>query len=361
MTLRLAIVTPRPPSSPGGGETVVRELGLALSDAVAVTVLSADTPAGPACPGLRELRLPRVRPPESAGLPGRRELVGEGWLSGLEAALAGLRPQVLLFTPHHALEGHQAARAAERLRLPFVLWPFVHDDHPAHTGRAARAFYRRADLLLACSAAERDGLLAGGVDPARVVLTRCGTAHAWTRLDRRPEPLLLSVGAFSRHKRLEDQIEAVRLLRERGLTLRLVLVGRLEHPRVLEALRRQASRARLEVSFHPDAPTSELLDLHARARAFLFTSASEAFGIALLDALALGTPAVVYPHPVYRGLVAPGQGRVAAAAHPAALADAIAAQLAAPLPAGPDDAWRRFHAWPTVAAELLPRLTALAR
>ena len=115
------------------------------------------------------------------------------------------------------------------------------------------------------------------------------------------------------------------------------------------------------MSLLPDVPEEALAALYRSADYFLFTSASESFGLALLDAICAGTFPLVYPHATYAGLVdASGFGRVTARATPEALAAAVRRAVLDGEPrVGPLSAWRDAHAWPRVAASLLARVRGL--
>ena len=124
---------------------------------------------------------------------------------------------------------------------------------------------------------------------------------------RRRDPVrLLTVGAFTRHKQLDHQLDALALLRGAlHVDARLTIAGALREPSVLERLLTLTRRRELEASvdFVTDCTDATIAELHAAADVFLFTSASESFGVALLEAIGLGTFPIAYPHPVYRGLI----------------------------------------------------------
>jgi 1,2-diacylglycerol 3-alpha-glucosyltransferase len=143
----------------------------------------------------------------------------------------------------------------------------------------------------------------------------------------------LTVAGAAGSRGVLDQLGA--LVRERGLGQRVAMV--------------------------PDAAESALDALYHSADYFLFTSASESFGLALLDAICAGAFPVVYPHPTYAGLVdESGFGRVTTRPTAEALADAIRRAIVDREPVDvPPPAWRAAHAWPRVAASLLARLRGL--
>ena len=159
-------------------------------------------------------------------------------------------------------------------------------------------------------------------------------------------------------------MEAVASLASGGLEVRLTVAGAAGSPGVLDQPGRARSRARTGPAAWPCSrtpPNSTLDALYYSADYFLFTSASESFGLALLDAICAGAFPVVYPHPTYAGLVdASGFGRVTTRSTAEALADAVDARSRTrSLVGGPPPAWRAAHTWPRVAASFLARLGGL--
>ena len=106
---------------------------------------------------------------------------------------------------------------AAGLGIPLVLWPLIHTDAPRHVNRTAMGLYRQAAMIVCSSSVEQRWLTEGaGLPPARTLLLECGSWAAESA-DRAPAvpPAqegrieLLTVGGFSAHKRLGDQVEAV--------------------------------------------------------------------------------------------------------------------------------------------------------
>lgn len=376
--MRLLVVTAWPLDTPGGTQTLVRSLAatLARTGGVAVEVVTGAMPQAPtvelASAAHSWRPLPLTASSRPAWMPPDRETVGHAWLQGLEEAAGSFRPDLLLCVSHHSAEAHQALAVARGLRVPLVLWPLIHADDPRHVNGTAARLYRAADLVVASSPTER-GWLTGraGVSPACTLLLECGSwAAEQPMLDGRPPssdaPVeLLSVGTFAPHKRLEHQVGAVARLRAEGVPARLTLAGatqgRRAVGRLVECVRRHELDGEVTVRYH--VSEGALSRLYASAHYFLFTSASESFGLALLDAICAGLYPVVYPHPTYAGLVtASNFGRLAVRSTPEALAAAVKRAIAEGQPrGGPAPEWRAAHAWPRVVDSLLARLRGLCR
>jgi glycosyltransferase involved in cell wall biosynthesis len=376
--LRLLIVTAWPLDTPGGVQTLVRRLAdaLARAERVQLEVVTgvmpneATLPLPP--PPHPWHRVPFRTVPRPDWLPPDEEIVGRAWLAGLEGIVAAVRPHVLLCVAHHSAEAHQVGALARARGIPLVLWPLVHADDPRHVNETARRFYRTAQLVVCVTDVERRWLIeTAGLAPARTLLLEGGSWAADLPLHGRDArapgaPVeLLSVGEFAPHKRLEDQIEALAHLRALGVPARLTLAGAARGSGAVERLAAAARARGLDdaVRLLPGLPDETLAALHASADYFLFTSASESFGLAVLDAICAGVFPVVYPHPTYGALVAAsGFGRVTPRAAPDALAGAVRQAVAVTERARPPGAdWRAAHSWPRVAGTLLARVEGLLR
>ncbi|MEU2176656.1 glycosyltransferase [Nocardia sp. NPDC019219] len=161
--------------------------------------------------------------------------------------------------------------------------------------------------------------------------------------DRCGDPVrLVLVSRLSREKRAERAIEAIRVLVGSGLRCALSVIGdgplraRLEH-----------QAAGLPVVFHGHlTDRSAMAALVADADIAVFPSPAETFGLAVLEALACGTPVVVPTAGAARELVGdPGSG-VVCDGTPSGLADGVRALLTLP------EAQRRAAA--RAAAERFP-------
>ncbi|HTW12576.1 MAG TPA: glycosyltransferase [Solirubrobacteraceae bacterium] len=165
---------------------------------------------------------------------------------------------------------------------------------------------------------------------------------------------VVTVGRLLPHKRLDLLLRALAMLRERGRPLRARIVG---NGPELDSLR--ALGAELEIDdlleFRQDVTSQEVLYAMIKsARAAVFPSEREGFGIAVLEALACGVPVVATSAPdnLARHLVerAEGAGVVCDPTAPA-LADAIIQLLDRP----GDDAgvldldWLREYDWDAIS------------
>jgi glycosyltransferase involved in cell wall biosynthesis len=210
---------------------------------------------------------------------------------------------------YHAIEFGQPLRT----RLPVVvtvhdLIPFVMPrDYP--WVRRARILglrlLHRADAVIAVSdSTRRDVLRFTTTDPARITVIPEGISPALRpapaatvqrlrdklRLDR---PFLLAVGTFDPRKRIAVLAEVVRRVRH-DHDVALVVAGDQGTftGAVTEALARAGLADHSRVIGH--VTNDDLIALYTAAEVFVFTSAYEGFGLPPLEAMACGTPAVVF-------------------------------------------------------------------
>jgi len=177
--------------------------------------------------------------------------------------------------------------------------------------------FARADRVIAVSDAMRAEILAfrpgtavstvhNGVD-ARGFGTVDAAAHAEAR--RRwalPEDFALTVGHLKRRKNVALLIDAVAVLRARGLARPLAVVGRGGEAKALRA--RIADRGLADlVTLIEDADDDAVRALYAGCRLVAIPSVYEGFGIPLIEAMAARRPLVTSDIAVFREITG-GEG-----------------------------------------------------
>jgi len=197
------------------------------------------------------------------------------------------------------VHAHNAVPAADavlrgRERAPLVVSVhggdiyFTAPRHPAGE-RAVRRAFGAARLVLANSAGIEDEARRLGARATRVV--RLGTDVPEQPAHKEADPTLVTVAHLVARKRHADVVRALWLLRERHPQLRYLIVG--DGPE-REPLARLAGELGVadRVELTGQLPREEAL---ARARAghvFVMPSVDEAFGVAYVEAMAAGLPAV---------------------------------------------------------------------
>jgi glycosyltransferase involved in cell wall biosynthesis len=193
--------------------------------------------------------------------------------AGFTAPVAAACPMVTVF---HDL---QHLRHPEHFRwfdLPFwrlLLWSAAH----------------RSRRLIAVSEATRGDLMGYyGLPESRIATIPHGVAARFSALDREHiEPVLLCVSTLHPHKNLERLIRAYA---RRPRAARLVLAGmRGFHAGRIEALIAELTLGD-SVRITGWIPREELYQIFARARAFVYPSTFEGFGMPVLEALTAGIP-----------------------------------------------------------------------
>ncbi len=267
----------------------------------------------------------------------------------LRRALSGLRAEFAfdLIHAHYAVPAGDAVRRAAP-RTPMLVSVHGGDVHGRHAGASTvRRALSHARLVLANSAGTARRCVERGARRTRVV-------HLGTDMPGAPEPApevptLVTVGNLIARKRHADVIEALALLGDRWPQLRYVVVGDGPERAALAALaaaRGVAGHVQLRGRLDHD----EALAVARGGSLFVLPSVAEAFGVAYVEAMAGGVPAIGSrgedgPEEIAAAgggieLVSPGDPRALADAIDALLSDA--ARLAALRRAAHDTVARAF-------------------
>ncbi len=260
----------------------------------------------------RLLLLRRLLARVQAGL-----LAGLGRLS-LRARLESSDRSVFLLVSHRALEWRGPIAALRRRGAAFV--PLIHDliptTHPEYA-RPSQVMAHRSRI--ATTAALADGIIVNSAATAETLLPFLRGRRpalppicvAPLGVERRPspchtlptEPYFVALGTIEPRK---NHLLLLHLWRDLAARLgprapRLVLVGRRgwENENILDMLDRCTALGGLvqERGAAPDAQVTELL---AGARALLFPSFTEGYGLPVMEALAQGVPVLASDLPSLR-------------------------------------------------------------
>jgi glycosyltransferase involved in cell wall biosynthesis len=194
-----------------------------------------------------------------------------------------------LIHAHYGVPAGDAARRAAP-HMPLIVSVHGHDVQGSGAGGTrVRTALAHADLVLANSAgtAERSRRL--GARATRVVHLGTTVPPAVRRLPA--EPMLVTVGHLAARKRHEDVISAVALLRGRHPGLRYVIVGDGPERARLEALAHSLVVDDL-VEFRGQLEQGQAVAVARLSTLFVLPSVDEAFGVAYVEAMAAGVPAV---------------------------------------------------------------------
>ena len=108
--------------------------------------------------------------------------------------------------------------------------------------------------------------------------------------------VVLWLGIFMPHRRLQDAIEAVGRLKRQGSNVKLLLAGSGESfPQYFASLLKLSRDLGLEreVTFAGKVPDDEMRDFYCACDTFLFPNENQTWGLAVLEAMACGCPVLV--------------------------------------------------------------------
>lgn len=232
----------------------------------------------------------------------------------LAVALRALRRR-FAFDLVHAHNAVPAADAVRRARLGVPLVTSVHGGDVLYTARqsaagdrAVRAAFGASAVVLANSAGIARACQEHGAARTRVV--HLGTDLPEDPHSRPSAPLLVTVAHLVGRKRHADVLRAMWLLRDRWPHLRYVIVGDGPERRPLERLAAELGLAE-RVGFTGQLPHGDAMQELWRATLMVMPSVDEAFGVAYVEAMAGGVPAVAaLGEPGPQDIAATGPGMV---------------------------------------------------
>ena len=200
---------------------------------------------------------------------------------------------------HNAVPAGDAVRRARTLRTrtaPLVV--SVHGGDVLYTAprvrggdEAVRRTFARARLVLANSTGIAELARAHGAGETRVVHLGTDIPKAARPPARGVAPTLVTVAHLVARKRHADVLRALAVLTPRHRALRYAIVGDGPERPVLERL-----AARLEIAdrvdFHGQLAPAEAIERARECTLFVMASTEEAFGVAYVEAMAGGVPAI---------------------------------------------------------------------
>ncbi len=207
--------------------------------------------------------------------------------------------------PFELVHAHYAVPAGDAVRrargggdgIPLVVSVHGGDvlataQRSAHAHRTVARAFAHARLVLANSAGTEARCRALGAQETTVVHlgTDVPADHA-PHPAGDPRPTLVSVGHLVARKRHADVIEALALLAAAHPDLRYVVVGDGPERARLEALAAQRGVGE-RVDFTGQLPPQAARERAAQADLFVLPSVDEAFGVAYVEAMAAGVPAI---------------------------------------------------------------------
>jgi glycosyltransferase involved in cell wall biosynthesis len=248
--------------------------------------------------GLAVAYVPYVSPP--------RERSYASWGAWAAPTLALALRQLARSFPFEIIHAHNAVPAADAVRRARMSTPMivsVHGGDVLYTAARSRAGadavtcgLRAARLVLANSHGIAELARAHGAQETRVVhlgselplAQRPARRDGWQRTGA---PSLVTVAHLVARKRHADVLRALAVLSQRHPTLRYAVIGDGPERIALEGLATRLGVAE-RVDFHGQLPPEEAVERARRCTLFVMPSTEEAFGVAYVEAMAAGVPAI---------------------------------------------------------------------
>jgi glycosyltransferase involved in cell wall biosynthesis len=294
-------------------------------------------------------------------MPGRMDTIAAQGLRRAAALVRELRPAVV-----HAASNYSNGLTALGLREGFGI-SYVYEvrgfwedtwlsRHAATAGLETSERYRltreleahcmrSADLVVTLGEAMRDEIIDRGVDPDKILIVPNGVSAEFLRplpdgsalraqLGIRPgEHVVGLVSSLVAHEGIGTLLEAVKLLRDRGVPVRALIVG--DGPEK-GALERQAAALGLDAIFTGRVPMSRVRDYHAVLDVFVVPRTPDRVcqlvtPLKPVEAMASGLPVVVSAVKALGEIIKDKvTGMQATPLDPASLADCLDQLLASP-------------------------------
>jgi glycosyltransferase involved in cell wall biosynthesis len=201
--------------------------------------------------------------------------------------------------PFELIHAHNAVPAADAIRRANISGPLVTSVHggdvfhtavqnPAWSANVSSGL-NASDLVLANSSGIRTACGALTSAPVEVLLLGADVPEAEPRPPR--DHTLITVAHLIQRKRHADVMRAMWVLRARWPKLRYVIVGDGPERPILEALARELQMTD-RVIFRGQLPHEEAMAAIDGATLAVMPSTNEAYGVAYVEAMAHGVPAI---------------------------------------------------------------------
>jgi glycosyltransferase involved in cell wall biosynthesis len=264
-------------------------------------------PAGAAGVAMRLLREPRAQVRDGLSVdylpyvsPPRDRWYASWGAWAAPAVAYGMRRLRRSF-PFELIHAHNAVPAGEAVRLARASVPLVlsvHGGDVLYTATRSEAgaeavgrSFRAARLVLANSHGIAEMARAYGAGETRVVHLGADLPAPSRRPRGESSRTLVTVAHLVARKRHADVVRALAVLGPKHPNLRYAIVGEGPERIALEGLAARLGVAE-RVQFHGQLPPARAVELAQRCTMFVMPSTEEAFGVAYVEAMAGGVPAI---------------------------------------------------------------------
>jgi L-malate glycosyltransferase len=213
----------------------------------------------------------------------------------------------------------------EQISRPYLLLEKPRDRH------WFRFAMREADIVMCLSPAQQEQLRRVGVDREIVVVPDLIDTDLFSPGTPPPgRPIrLITVGSLIERKGVAHLLDAVATLRAGGTDLVLSVVGDGPLRPALEEMARTLGIAS-QVDFHGDCSLLQVRDLLRQSHVYVSPSLTESLGIAVIEGISVGLPAVVTRSGGPETFMTPDEGVVVEPGDPAELVRGIREVLGQP-------------------------------
>ena len=278
------------------------------------------------------------------------------------AAIARLAGDCDLIHAHWTFSAFAAHIGFPLHRRPFLCTVQGSDVYRAMRlpvfGALGRAALRGSRRVIALSRSLAESAAAQGVDPEKITVIPNGVDAVRFAPNGHPrEPVVLFAGSLIERKGVRTLIEAMAYVRRRHPAYRLVLIGDGPQREELESIARRR-HSQESVHFTGSLSPEEVARWMRRAELFVLPSFEEGQGVALLEALASGTPCVGGAAGGIPELLSPAWGELVPPGDATALGKAVLGLLdhadrRREMGQAAAAAVRELYAWPVIARRLL--------
>jgi len=244
----------------------------------------------------------------ASSLSGRILLRRGRWLQRCMAReIEAFRPDVVMTMPHLVVNVDAVLSARRHVRFPLVMVPMLHEHDPNWNYESMKRALVSADAVIALTSFEVERLTSAyEVPSSKIFLASVGIDIQLAAKDNTPRrPRIVFIGRKARSKGLIELIDAMCHVWKFRPDAELALAGiRLPETEEIDAkidsLPPSFRERVTDVGQINDYAKSELLQSSC---CLVLPSRSESFGIVILEAWAVGTPAIVWDLPIFRGIV----------------------------------------------------------
>lgn len=168
------------------------------------------------------------------------------------------------------------------------------------------ALLRKADLIYAITPDLKQYLVSRGFDEKKVIVTGCAVEEGRIRNAATEEKYMfdaLFMGRINEKKGIYDMLKSLKLVKKERPNFKLAIMGGGDEPTV-KVYKGRIKEMQLEenIEFLGYKAGPEKFAIIKSSKLFWFFSCDESFGVALLEAVCSGKPALVYDLPPFRYL-----------------------------------------------------------